>query len=162
MEGKLRSGEDRGWARELGKPGTTLPQPAPVAPRYRATIRATEPYNAERERAQIARAVHKRLLTGGEDFYTAAKPLGLAGDVKSLAAAEPYRARICDVVPERSVPRRWLADKPQFKTAFPESKEFDFYGALALSDLFGWAFALFLCPSPHPPVLLRLGPGLSS
>lgn len=30
------------------------------------------------------------------------------------------------------MPRRWVGPKPQFKTAFPESKEFDFYGARAL------------------------------
>ena len=27
----------------------------------------------------------------------------------------------------RSIPRKWAGDKPQFKTAFPDSKLFDFY-----------------------------------
>lgn len=64
VELKLRSGEYRGWAEELGKPFATLPPPAQkeVLPRYKASIRATEPYNAERERRQIERAVHRRLV----------------------------------------------------------------------------------------------------
>lgn len=65
VENKLRGGENRGWATGIGRPGAPPPpQAKETLPRYRASIRATEPYNAERERRRIEQAVDRRLARG--------------------------------------------------------------------------------------------------
>ena len=124
IETKLRGAEQHGWAQTIGQPGGAAPA-GPPRPRFRATIASTEPFSAEKERASVDRAVERMLRAGG-DFLKAVK--SEAGPPPlSLAASEAFRTPVTNVVPERSIPRKRAGGKPQFKTAFPDSKLFDYY-----------------------------------